>query len=115
MLKTLKRSPVWMFLSLTLIFSAIVLVMLLFSGDETVFIRNILVGFYFACPGLAAIAASIINFHSLKNLGWGSSKSKRLLLVYFLPLLYGALIYAPVWLISMNLRYSIEIQNRMLR
>lgn len=52
------------------------------------------------CPGVAALATSLIYRKSLRGLGWGWGKSRYQLSAYLLPVGYGLVVYGAVWLLD---------------
>lgn len=54
------------------------------------------------CPALAAFATLRLNGRSLSELGWRWPSSKYAAMSWYLPLLYGAIAYAIVWISGMG-------------
>ncbi|MEW6180193.1 MAG: type II CAAX endopeptidase family protein [Chloroflexota bacterium] len=50
------------------------------------------------CPGIAGILTQLIFERKLGGLGWKLKPFRYLLLAYFLPLIYGLVVYGLVWL-----------------
>lgn len=58
---------------------------------------GIFVLFLMWCPGVAGIATQLLFHRSLRGLGWTLGSSRDQFLSYFLPLLYGGVVYGLVW------------------
>lgn len=96
-MKSIIRKPVFIFLILTLALSAGIYYQIFTRGKDLGLGQVYLsLGLHW-CPAVAALIASLVCYRSVKRLGWGLGRNKRLLWVYFLPLLYGILVYGPVW------------------
>lgn len=54
------------------------------------------------CPGIAALTSSLIFRQNLRGLGWGWGKTRYQLSAYLLPIGYGLLAYAAVWLLGLG-------------
>jgi membrane protease YdiL (CAAX protease family) len=48
-------------------------------------------------PGFSAILTQLIFEHSLRGLGWKPGRFKYLLIGYFLPIVYGLVVYGITW------------------
>ena len=49
------------------------------------------------CPGVAGIAAQLIHHRTLRGLGWKWGSTRDQFISYFLPVLYGGIVYGLVW------------------
>ena len=54
------------------------------------------------CPGIAAIATTLIFQRNLKGLGWRLGNVRYLALAYALPLAYAAVAYGVVWILGLG-------------
>ncbi len=89
------------YLGLTFALSAIFYGLILSAGTLTAGDGLYSLGLMW-CPGVAAMATTLIFQHSLKGLGWRLGKVRYLLLAYALPLAYAAAAYVVVWLLGLG-------------
>jgi len=88
---------IYTFLALVLILSSIVYFLIFKSGSLQAYGGN-LVLLLIWLPGVSGIITQLIYERTLRGMGWKLGKAKYLLLAYFLPLLYGLVVYGITWI-----------------
>lgn len=92
-----ERGGIGIFLALTLALSSIFYYLIAKSGQVGGG-GGAYVGCLMWCPGLAALLTCKYLGRDLSSLGWNWGKTRYEVICYFLPLGYGIVIYAFVWL-----------------
>jgi membrane protease YdiL (CAAX protease family) len=54
------------------------------------------------CPGIAAMATTLVFQRNLKGLGWRLGNARYLVVAYALPLAYAAATYVVVWILGLG-------------
>ena len=86
----------YLYLLLTLAFSAVVWIFIMWSGHMGMgFGLLIPVGMW--CPALAALVTCRLLGRSFRSLAWGWPQGKYVAAGYFVPLAYAAIAYGAVW------------------
>lgn len=64
------------------------------------------------CPGLAALVTCKYLGRDVSSLGWKWGKTRYQVICYLIPLVYGTVIYAFVWLTGLGGFYNKEFEDR---
>ncbi|MCL4833914.1 MAG: CPBP family intramembrane metalloprotease [Caldilineaceae bacterium] len=91
------QKKITIFLSLTVLFSALSYIPIIGAGTANVQ-GGIFVLTMMWSPGLAAILTQLVATRSLRGLGWGLGSTRWLGVAYILPILYALPIYAFTWI-----------------
>ena len=90
------------YLVLTLLFSSVFYYFIISGGGlQTSGAVFLVVGLMWS-PGVAAMLTQLIWHRSLKGLGWKWGKTRYQAWSYFLPLIYSACVYVPVWILGLG-------------
>ena len=54
------------------------------------------------CPGVSALVTRLIFQRNVRGEGWGLGEGRWLALAYFLPIVYGAVVYGIVWITGLG-------------
>ncbi len=90
------------FLALTFALSAICYALIISSGGLESRHGELYTLALMWCPGLSALAVSLLLRRTLRGLGWGWGRTRYQLLAYLLPLAYAAVVYLPVWALGLG-------------
>lgn len=91
----------YLYLLLTLAFSAVVWLFILWSGHIGMgFGLLIPVGMW--CPALAALVSCRLLGRSVRSLAWGWPRNRYIGGAYFVPLAYAAVAYGAVWALGLG-------------
>jgi len=85
------------FLSFVLILSSIVYYFIFKSGSLQAYGGNLVLLLMWV-PGVSGIITQLIYERTLRGMGWKLGKAKYLILAYFLPLIYGLVVYGITWI-----------------
>lgn len=88
------KQSVPVFLLLLCLFSAAAYALVIHTHHETAALSR----FAMWCPGFAALCTCLLLDIPIGTLGWRWPSRHSLRLAYFLPLIYAAPVYLPVWL-----------------
>jgi uncharacterized protein len=94
------------FIVLTFAFSAIFWALMISAGSYQAQNGVYLLGLMW-CPGLSALITQLVFERSLRNMGWRPGKARYQWLGYLLPVFYGLVVYAIVWLTGLG-GFSLE-------
>ncbi len=97
MRSTESQRPIAIFIGFTLAFSSVFYFLIAKSGHSGGPYVNY-VGCMMWCPALAALATCKYLGRNLSTLGWKWGQTRYQVACYFLPLAYGTVAYAFVWL-----------------
>jgi uncharacterized protein len=91
----------YLYLLLTLAFSAVVWIFIIWSGHLGMgFGLLIPVGMW--CPALAALVTCRLLGRSFRSLAWGWPQARYVAAGYFVPLAYAAMAYGAVWALGLG-------------
>src|ERR1700740_1156870 len=90
------KNPISVYLQLTLVCSAVVWVLIIWSGHLNMG-YGLLIPVIMWCPGFAALCTSRLLGWELSSLGWRWPQPKYLAAAYFVPLAYASIAYGAVW------------------
>jgi len=93
------RQEIIVFLALTFALSSIFYTKIIAGGGLGEVSSGVITGLMW-CPGIAALITRLALTRDLRGLGWRPGKLRFLAAGYFTPLLYAALAYGLVWLLS---------------
>jgi len=85
------------FLALVFILSSIVYYFIFKSGSLQAYGGNLVLLLMWV-PGVSGIITQLIYERTLRGMGWKLGKAKYLILAYFLPLIYGLVVYGITWI-----------------
>src|SRR4051812_17950680 len=91
------RTRILIYLLLTFAFSSYLYV----QGHSHGLTTPIVLGIMW-CPGVAAIATSLLTGRSLREIGWGWGKSKYQFAAWVTPMLYAWPAYILVWMTGLG-------------
>ena len=106
-----KPGGIAVFLALTLSFSSIFYFLIAKSGHVGGG-WGAYIGCLMWCPGVAALLTCKYLGRDVSSLGWRWGKSRYQAVCYFIPLAYGAAIYAFVWLTGFGGFYNSQFVER---
>jgi CAAX protease family protein len=95
---TISHRKILVFLALTLAFSSIFYYLIIKAGK----LESAPVFGLMWSPGVAAIVTQLIFHRSLRGMGWKPGSFKYLLIGYLLPVGYGLISYAIIWLTGLG-------------
>lgn len=90
------RRAIVTYLLLTLALSAVFWTIMIRAGTLRVG-GGVYVLLLMWCPGVAGITTQLIHHRTLRGLGWKWGSTRDQLISYFLPVLYGGVVYGLVW------------------
>jgi len=89
------------YLGLTFFLSAVFYGLIISAGTVTASGGLYAIGLMW-CPGIAAMATTLVFQRNLKGLGWRLGNVRYLVLAYALPLAYAAVAYVVVWILGLG-------------
>lgn len=98
---TRDRRAITTYLLLTLALSAVFWTIIIRAGSLGVD-GGIYVLLLMWCPGVAGIASQLLHHRTLRGMGWKWGSTRDQLISYFLPVLYGTVVYGLVWAIGLG-------------
>src|SRR3954467_14586462 len=90
------NNPISVFLQLTLVCSAAVWILIIWSGHVNMGYGLVMPAIMW-CPAFAALLTLRILGRNLSSLGWRWPQPKHLAAAYFVPLAYASVAYSAVW------------------
>jgi uncharacterized protein len=102
------RRPIAVYLGFTLAFSSVFYFVIAKSGQSGGPLVNY-VGCLMWCPGLAGLATCKYLGRDISSLGWKWRNTPYKVTCYFIPLAYGTVAYAFVWLSGMGGFYNKDL------
>ncbi|MGH7507156.1 MAG: CPBP family glutamic-type intramembrane protease, partial [Longimicrobiales bacterium] len=102
------RRAIVTYLLLTLALSAIFWTIMIRAGTLGVG-GGIFVLLLMWCPGVSGLASQLIHHRTLRGLGWHWGSTRDQLISYFLPVLYGGVVYGMVWATGLGVFESARI------
>jgi CAAX protease family protein len=90
------RSPISVYLQLTMASSAIVWTLIIWSGHLNMG-YGLLIPAMMWCPGCSALLTARLVGRDLNSLGWRWPRTKHLAAAYFIPMTYASVAYGTVW------------------
>lgn len=97
----LNRAKLYLFLSLTFLFSSVFYWLLIDAGTMEAGGGLYVLGMMW-CPGLAALVTQLIVHRSLRGMGWGWGRTRYQVMSYVIPIGYAAAAYAIVWIAGLG-------------
>lgn len=102
------------FLALTVALSSIFYALIIFAGG----VGSLRSGFFSVglmwCPGLSALAVSLLFRRTLAGLGWRWGRARFQVLGFLVPLTYVSVVYLPIWASGLG-RFDEEALARLAR
>jgi len=95
------QNAISVYLQLTLVFSAAVWILIIWSGHLNMGYGLIIPAIMW-CPALAALLTSRLLGRKLGSLGWRWPQVKHLAGAYFVPLAYASVAYGAVWTLQLG-------------
>jgi len=95
------KNPISVYLQLTLVCSAAVWVLIIWSGHLNMGYGLVIPAIMW-CPALASLFTSRLLGRELSSLGWRWPQSKYLAAAYFVPLAYASVAYGAVWALQLG-------------
>lgn len=95
------KNPISVFLQLTLVCSAAVWILIIWSGHLNMGYGLVIPAIMW-CPAFAALSTSRLLGWELSSLGWRWPQPKYLAAAYFVPLAYASIAYGAVWALQLG-------------
>ena len=95
------KNPIFIYLQLTLVCSAAVWILIIWSGHVNMG-SGLVIPAIMWCPAFAALLTSRLLGRELSSLGWRWPQPKHLAAAYFVPLAYASIAYGAVWALQLG-------------
>ena len=96
----MSRRPVYVFLELTLAFSAVFWALIIWSGHLNMAFGLVIPALMW-CPALAALLTCRLLGRDFRTIAWQWPQGKYLIAAYLIPLAYSSLSYGLVWTLGL--------------